>query len=378
MVRKATRPKPASSPLRLAIACQGGGSHTAFTGGVLDALLEQVGDDGLLHRGELSYRIVAMSGTSGGALCAYLFWLELMARRRPARSALRDFWDLTAARPWPSEPMPGMDLVSNWISLWLARSQDYLLMPGGRPTALSKIAQDRLRADLSRFDHLLPVAASTGDEPWLVIGAANLLDAHSRPFVFSPACLPSLDALLASTAVPPLFDPVQVGPDPRQLYWDGLLSQNPPLREFFTGRTRDEKPDVIWVVRINPVRVDCAPDSPNARRDRYNELIGNLALAHELMNLDDYNQIVSDLAKLPSLPPGGRLASIKAVIPEEILFEEATDPAYDYASKLDRSPAFIDTLFEAGREAASRFLAHDPRPVPCPPRAEICPAFARR
>lgn len=378
MVSRSAQPKHPSPPLRLAIACQGGGSHTAFTGGVLDALLERVGSDGLLHRGDLSYRIVAMSGTSGGALCAYLFWLELMARRQPARSALREFWDLTAARPWPSEPQPGLDLVSNWISLWLARSQDYLLLPGGRPTALSKVAQDRLRADLSRFDHLLPAAGRSADEPWLVIGAANLLDAHSRPFVFTPSCLPALDALLASAAVPPLFDPVQVGPDPRQLYWDGLLSQNPPLREFFTGRTRDEKPDVIWVVRINPVRVETAPDSPNARRDRYNELIGNLALAHELMNLDDTNQIVADLAALPSLPLGGRLAAIKAVIPEEIVFEEASDPAYDYASKLDRSPAFIDALFSAGREAAGRFLAREPRPVPCPPRAQIGPAFARR
>ena len=162
MVSRLAQPKHPSPPLRLAIACQGGGSHTAFTGGVLDALLERVGNDGLLHRGDLSYRIVAMSGTSGGALCAYLFWLELMARRQPARSALREFWDLTAARPWPSEPQPGLDLVSNWISLWLARSQDYLLLPGG-PVHRNRIGSGAGQSEMRRQLVLTAIAGLGAD-----------------------------------------------------------------------------------------------------------------------------------------------------------------------------------------------------------------------
>ncbi|SHN64170.1 Patatin-like phospholipase [Geodermatophilus obscurus] len=46
---------------KVVIACQGGGSHTAFTAGVLHRLL--VAED---------HRIVALSGTSGGAICALL------------------------------------------------------------------------------------------------------------------------------------------------------------------------------------------------------------------------------------------------------------------------------------------------------------------
>ena len=50
---------------RVAIACQGGGSHTAFTAGALKELLREEGAEG--H----GYDIVALSGTSGGpfALC---------------------------------------------------------------------------------------------------------------------------------------------------------------------------------------------------------------------------------------------------------------------------------------------------------------------
>ena len=55
---------------RVAIACQGGGSHTAFTAGVLERLLQP-------ERLE-EYEVVGLSGTSGGAVCATLAWVALV------------------------------------------------------------------------------------------------------------------------------------------------------------------------------------------------------------------------------------------------------------------------------------------------------------
>lgn len=46
---------------KIAIACQGGGSGTAFTAGVLKALFENKIHD--------KFEIVSLSGTSGGAIC---------------------------------------------------------------------------------------------------------------------------------------------------------------------------------------------------------------------------------------------------------------------------------------------------------------------
>jgi NTE family protein len=57
------------SETNVAIACQGGGSHTAFTAGVLSKLLEEVPSQ---------YNIVGFSGTSGGAACASLAWYGLI------------------------------------------------------------------------------------------------------------------------------------------------------------------------------------------------------------------------------------------------------------------------------------------------------------
>ena len=65
-------------PIRVAIACQGGGSHTAFTAGVLGRLLQP---DVMAD-----HKIVALSGTSGGAICALLAWSALVDGNRRRRN----------------------------------------------------------------------------------------------------------------------------------------------------------------------------------------------------------------------------------------------------------------------------------------------------
>src|SRR5215218_1700432 len=78
-----------SRALRVAIACQGGGSHAAFVAGVLCRLL---GPD-LRDRFELA----AISGTSGGAVCASLAWAGLVAGDldgpNNALRRLQGFWN---------------------------------------------------------------------------------------------------------------------------------------------------------------------------------------------------------------------------------------------------------------------------------------------
>lgn len=58
---------------KVAIACQGGGSHTAFTAEALQRLLPEIACP--------EYKLVGFSGTSGGAIYALLgeFWNDLKA-----------------------------------------------------------------------------------------------------------------------------------------------------------------------------------------------------------------------------------------------------------------------------------------------------------
>jgi NTE family protein len=100
---------------RVAIACQGGGSHTAFTAGVLKRL---PGAD------ELSgYEVVGLSGTSGGAVCALLAWYALLDEDRArAGQLLEQFWIDNSARE------PAEMLVNNWM-LWASSWQDFGIVP---------------------------------------------------------------------------------------------------------------------------------------------------------------------------------------------------------------------------------------------------------
>ena len=72
----------ARQPVLVDLALQGGGSHGAFTWGVLDRLLE-----------ESWIRIEAISGTSAGAMNAAVFAYGLAVDgREGARKALTGYW----------------------------------------------------------------------------------------------------------------------------------------------------------------------------------------------------------------------------------------------------------------------------------------------
>ena len=80
---------------KIAIACQGGGSQTAFTAGALKALCEaQIADE---------FEIVSMSGTSGGAVCAVLLWYALERGADPPWQQLMDFWQDNSAKGWAED-----------------------------------------------------------------------------------------------------------------------------------------------------------------------------------------------------------------------------------------------------------------------------------
>lgn len=331
-----------TSSKTVAIACQGGGSHCAFGAGVLAGLLGQVEDGKIFRHGE-EFTLLGLSGTSGGAINALMAWSGLVLGA-PAQGALalENFWrDNMAVSYW--------DALANAAVVSGARLQGVLPSIEMAPNAFSRLAQDGLRqlickqVDFARLETLL-----AADSPELFIGAANVLSGAFT--VFGGAgrhAMVSVDQVLASTAVPELFPPVHID---GHYYWDGLLSQNPPIRNFLRGRQKEKIPDEIWIVRINPVARVGVPEKLNDIRDRRNEMAGNLAIEEERYFIEQVNQWVRQ----------GQLPTKKIVTVHEIALEHTSraDDGLDYASKLDRRPDFINGLMQRGRAAASHFLGH--------------------
>jgi NTE family protein len=327
---------------RIAIACEGGGSHTAFTAGVLQRLLR-----------EEQIEIVALSGTSGGAVCAMLAWRGLLeGDRDDAIERVEAFWRDNAAE--------GLEaLQAAWLLLGI-RLVGEVFSPEVSPYRYESDAKARFRELLERhcgFAELPRLLAGNPSAPRLLIGAADVRSGEfavfrSHPVTHRgeryPAASITADVILASAAVPSFFRAVHI--DGRD-YWDGVFAQNPPVRELADMvRTipGGEPPDEIWVVRINPRTRAAVPKSMADIRDRRNELAGIISLDQELYFIDFLNQLVE----------AGELRGTKhrQITLDAIEMSHPFAAELDYESKLDRSRPFIEALERHGYERAEGFL----------------------
>ncbi len=319
-------------PKTVAIACQGGGSHTAFTAGVLQTLLREIDT--------ARYQIRELSGTSGGALCAAIAWYGLLLDdREKGAQLLESFWHDMASSQLS-------DALSNQMLIWLQRNRAYVGLPEISPYLLPNTGQDFLAAAIARhidFERLPELLHA--HSPALMVGAVEVLSGDFTLFSSrhrSPEQGISLEALLASAAIPELFRAIHIG---QGIYWDGLFSQNPPIRNFLSGKDcKEAKPDEIWIIQINPEKRSSEPKSANDIDDRRNELAGNLSLNQEVFFVRQTNDWLARKYLTA--------AHLKHV---DIRFIPL-DLELDYPSKLDRSPAFLDLLLAEGRRQGGVFL----------------------
>jgi NTE family protein len=308
---------------KIAIACQGGGSHTAFTAGVLKRILKEETKD---------FEIVGLSGTSGGAICALLAWYGLLKNdKKLSIEKLDGFWrDNSASSLWDS-------ILNEWI-LWSVRMQGLITTPEISPYYLPTWAQDQLRGLLEKyvdFDDIKTLVNSSS--PRLFIGATDVLSGKFKVFKNDENCA---DTILASAAIPTFFRSVKID---KTIYWDGLFSQNPPLRDFLVDSR--EKPDELWVIQINPETRKKEPVSVKEITDRRNELAGNLSLYQEVYFIETVNKWVI----AGEFVDKDKFKNIKI---QWIKMENEME----YESKLNRNPTFIQDLMTYGEKQAEDFL----------------------
>ena len=310
---------------RVAIACQGGGSHTAFTAGVLKKLLKEK------DAGEHGHEIVALSGTSGGAIGALMAWYGLLMNdTEKAVELLDSFWRENSANSFWDRA----------LNDWFIRTSRFFANTGGMPTVSPYFrpswGQERLKSllekhvDFGKFEDLVKPSS-----PLLLVGAANVLSGEFKAFSSRRDRI-YVDTILASAAIPILFKAVSIGKD---VYWDGLFSQNPPIRGL-----PDEKPDEIWVIQINPEASASEPKSMPDIIDRRNELSGNLSLNQEIFFIETVNRWVEE----------GVLSGTKHEVVEVKRIRMLRE--LDCESKFNRDPKFIQGLMDYGEEQAGKFL----------------------
>ncbi len=315
---------------RIAIACQGGGSHTAFTAGVLKKLLREKSEE------KRNYEIVALSGTSGGSICALLAWYGLLMNdTNKAVELLDSFWRDNSANSF----------YDKLLNDWLLQTNRIFGNLGGTPTIspystnTSSWARDQLKrmiekhVDFERIQELVQPSS-----PMLLIGSVDVLSGDFKAFNSRRDRI-NVEMILASAALPTLFKAVHTNGG---VYWDGLFSQNPPVREL-----PDAKPNEIWVIQIDPQKRGAEPKSMPHIMDRRNELAGNLSLYQETYFINKINEWVAE----------GSLSGTKHEVIEVKWIEMLRD--LDAESKLNRDPSFIRGMMAYGEEQAEKFLQNE-------------------
>jgi NTE family protein len=336
-------PRDENGSKRVAIGCQGGGVHTAFVAGALKRLLR-----------EEHHEVMALSGTSGGAICAFLAWYAFLENEGAeaagkAAALLDSYWrDNSASDPYAR-------YLNDW-TVWMSRVEGATALVEVSPydSPLASKIREQLRRTLEKQQVDFENLAERVDpaSPVLLVSAIDVISGSAKNFDSRDGEI-GIDALLAATAVPPVFEAAHVEGG---VYWDALFCQNPPLREMARM-----KPDEIWVIQVTPWSRGFEPKKVADIMDRRNELSGNVAMSQDLYLIEKINELVDALGegenqedKRLRFPGGGKEYKHIEVRVIEISPEMAQN--LDFASKIDRRPSFIRELMDHGEERAEELL----------------------
>jgi NTE family protein len=330
-------------PVNLAL--QGGGSHGAFTWGVLDRLLE---DDGL--------HMSAISGTSAGALngavalSGYVTGMgtgrgqaSVQAARQGAQRALRAFWHdvsghgslfapLTLSASGQLQRQFNLDAFPayQWFNLFTQAFSPYEFNP---------LNLNPLREVLAR--HVAVEALHTGCAECgipLFVTATSVRTGQARVFTAEEL---SLDALLASACLPFAFQAVEID---GEHYWDGGYTGNPALFPLIYQTHISD----LMLVRINPLQRAEHPTRSVDIIDRLSEITFNASLIGEMRAIAFVKRLLRD----DKLDPG-RYKNLHM----HMIADDEGMADFNASSKFNTGWDFLQTLHGLGHAAATRWLA---------------------
>ncbi len=346
---------PGNAPPRhINLALQGGGSHGAFTWGVLDELLAdgRVAFDGV-------------SGTSAGAMNAVALAHGFAAAagggkkadpRESARASLAKFWNgivdmgalgssisqaqrapfdilfggfagLGGLGRSPGDESPGQRVADAFTSFWANTVSPYQ----SNPLDINPL-QNFLQSQID-FERL---AAVKGLKVFVVATAVTTGKAE----VFSGKRL-TAKAVMASACLPTVFQAVEID---GQHYWDGGFAGNPAMHPLiYHCDSRD-----IVLVQINPIKRDKLPTTAAEIMDRVNEITFNASLIAEMRAID----FVKKLLAQGKLDP----ARYKDLLMHRIDGGEVLE-AYHASTKSATDEKLIHTLRDLGINCTRQWLA---------------------
>jgi hypothetical protein len=211
--------------------------------------------------------------------------------------------------------------------------------------------------------------------PQLLIGA---VDIDSGAFIaFSSERSPeeagvTLDAVAASACLPWVFRAQEIAgidPDTQEArataYWDGLFSQNPPIKNFISHiGDPAKKPNALWILQINQDKSDFSKRIADVKDtygygseiwQRRDTLSGNLSLNQEISFIEAVNRRLDDPYQAGR--PQDKPVEVVRIVMDAEAVSAAAGRELGIFSKFDRDLVLKNALVEHGRVQAANFLA---------------------
>jgi NTE family protein len=314
---------------KLAVALQGGGSHGAYTWGVLERLLDQDGLD-----------LCGYCGTSAGAMNATVLAYGLhLGGKKKAKELLHKFWKTV------SDVGSRFPLTPNWFDLMFGKgNMDH--SPGFLMSEMMNLYFSPYQTNPLNVNPLRDILTGIVDfdalrqcnVTKLFVCATNVRRGRVKVFRLHEM---SVDAVLASACLPYMFQAVTIeGED----YWDGGYMGNPPIYPLIDGTDAKD----ILIVQINPINIPETPQTANEIRDRVNELSFNSSLMLEMRKLEFIDRLIDEGIDLSS--KNFRKIFVHNINPEEKLWD------LNISSKLNTNWAYLQKLHELGYHYADAWL----------------------
>lgn len=326
-------------PKKINLALQGGGSHGAFTWGVLDYLLE----DG-------RFDFEGISATSAGSMNAVVLaagYLE--GKEQGARDYLKKFWHKVSDAGSvfcpvqsfvPENPfagflpkwMTGQDTPAQFLSMMSQNISPYQFNPLNI-NPLSDILKEMV--DFS--------ALRKNKDFKLFITATNVRTGGSRIFI-TPEL--TCDMVMASAALPNIFQAVEID---GESYWDGGFVGNPSLWPLFY---ETEGHDLL-IVHVNPVVRNIMPKDALSIEDRVNEITFNSAMLKEMRAIAFVQKLLHKDMLKEEHRDKYRDVLMHAIRSETVMHD------FPMMTKYDTSRGMLKKLFEAGRKSATTWASEN-------------------
>lgn len=324
--KKSTTQNTNRKKKKVALALQGGGSHGAYTWGVVDSLLEHGG-----------FEIEGVSGTSAGGMNATAIVNGLIqGGEKGARDMMAEFWNSIGKVPGVLQFSPYAKHMhsfkaSNSVVFKMINYMKSVLSPYQfNPQNIHPLKE--VVENIFNFDLI-----QNSDKCKLFLAATRVAAGKLRIFQNHEI---NSNVLLASACIPQLFQAVDVD---GEYYWDGGYTGNPAIYPLIYNC---DTPDII-VVQIRNIYDPKIPTTVEEIEARFAIITENNCLLREMRSISFITKLIDQ-----GIVKEGALKKLHM----HVIRDDQFFAGIEKFTSVYTDPDFLQYLFEHGKRLGKRWI----------------------